>query len=280
MGTHPIFESDFDCLTDIFERMNLETVETLLHSSKGAALQDLIKQSLISPYIYHYESILTHTSVRALEESADLKKYYNVLKLFAYGTVTDYRKDKELIGWDLNESEFNKLKLLSIITLASKYHEVTYDSLLEMIGFENYQKLEEVLISGITSGIISGKMDQERKIFYVTSTIGRDVQLSDLSKMSQMTEAWATKTKGILVETVNMQKSEAAKEAQVKHDEKLLNEEIRSVKEALKLEQENRKSGMFTAKADTSEKFIRKDTIDMDSGEMKPKKYKLRGRKN
>ena len=39
--------------------MNLETVETLLQSSKGAALQDLIKQSLISPSIFHYESILT-----------------------------------------------------------------------------------------------------------------------------------------------------------------------------------------------------------------------------
>jgi len=261
--------------------MNLETVETLLQSSKGAALQDLIKQSLISPSIFHYESILTHASVRALEESSDTKKYFNVLKLFAYGTVTDYRNDKEVIGWELNEAESQKLKLLSIITLASQYHEVAYDSLLEKIGFESYQKLEEVLISGITSGIISGKMDQERKIFYVTSTIGRDVQLSDLSKMTEMTEAWATKTRGILVETVNMQKNEAAQEAKVKNDEKLLNEEIRSVKEALKLEQENRKSGMFTAKADTSEKFIRKDTIDIsDSGEMKPKKYKLRGRKN
>ena len=64
--------------------------------------------------------------------------------------------------------------------MASQYHEVAYDSLLEMIGFESYQKLEEVLISGITSGIISGKMDQERKKFYVTSTIGRDVQLSGM----------------------------------------------------------------------------------------------------
>ena len=31
--------------------------------------------------------------------------------------------------------------------------------------------------------------------------------------MTEMTEAWATKTKGILVETVNMQKNEAAQEA-------------------------------------------------------------------
>ena len=144
--------------------MNLETVETLLQSSKGAALQDLIKQSLISPSIFHYESILTvsqkgfcpkrshswdesevpdseppifsalftqsresnpdlwksvqHASVRALEESADTKKYYNVLKLFAYGTVTDYRNDKEVIGWELNEAESQKLKVRTVIIIA------------------------------------------------------------------------------------------------------------------------------------------------------------------
>ena len=46
-------------ISDLRFEMNLETVETLLQSSKGAALQDLIKQSLISPSIFHYESILT-----------------------------------------------------------------------------------------------------------------------------------------------------------------------------------------------------------------------------
>ena len=113
--------------------MNLETVETLLQSSKGAALQDLIKQSLISPSIFHYESILTvsrnsitacmqnrtiyrifyrkHASVKALEETPETKKYYNILKLFAYGTVTDYKNDKEVIGWELNDAESQKLKV-------------------------------------------------------------------------------------------------------------------------------------------------------------------------
>lgn len=263
--------------------MNLETVESLLQSSKGAALQDLIKQSLISPHIHHYESILKHANVRDLENDMNLKKYYNVVKLFAYGTVADYKKEKELIGWELNEAELAKLKLLSIVSLVSQYHEVAYESIIELVDVENYQKLEEILIGGITNGIISGKMDQERRKFFVTGTIGRDVQLGDLGKMSMMAGEWATKTKGILVETVNMQRTESQKENQAKLDEKQLSEEIRSVKEALKLEQENRKAsnGLFTAKADTSEKFIRKDAIDMsDSGEMKPKKYKLRGRKN
>ena len=56
--------------------------------------------------------------MRALEESADTKKYYNVLKLFAYGTVTDYRNDKEVIGWELNEAESQKLKVRTVIIIA------------------------------------------------------------------------------------------------------------------------------------------------------------------
>ena len=59
-----------------------------------------------------------HASVRALEESADTKKYYNVLKLFAYGTVTDYRNDKEVIGWELNEAESQKLKVRTVLIIA------------------------------------------------------------------------------------------------------------------------------------------------------------------
>ena len=57
---------------------------------------------------------LQHVSVRALEESSDTKKYFNVLKLFAYGTVTDYRNDKEVIGWELNEAESQKLKVNTV----------------------------------------------------------------------------------------------------------------------------------------------------------------------
>ena len=58
---------------------------------------------------------MKHASVKALEETPETKKYYNVLKLFAYGTVTDYKNDKEVIGWELNDAESQKLKVRVIV---------------------------------------------------------------------------------------------------------------------------------------------------------------------
>merc|ERR1712228_793402 len=48
MGTHPIFESDFDCLTDMFYHISLEH-ELLIHPMYfGENLTDTIRQKLYS----------------------------------------------------------------------------------------------------------------------------------------------------------------------------------------------------------------------------------------
>jgi hypothetical protein len=102
--------------------MNLEQVEVLLNSSKGAALYDLIKQSLISPTIFHYESILKHPSIVALEKQTDVQRYFNILKLFSYGTFNDYSQNKEFINYELNQRNrvcYNKYHI--VYSLCNKY---------------------------------------------------------------------------------------------------------------------------------------------------------------
>ena len=42
----------------VFHRMDLEQIVALLPSTKGVALADLVKQSLISPAIVHYSALL------------------------------------------------------------------------------------------------------------------------------------------------------------------------------------------------------------------------------
>merc|ERR1711935_356922 len=136
MGTHPIFESDFDCLTD----MDLEQILALCPAAKGAlALSDLIKRALISPFICHYSSLLTHSTISSLAEG-DTKRLFNVVKLFAYGTFDDYSNNRDEIGYDLDQEEKRKLKLLTLITLASQYHELDYQA-----GMAINPKFDQVL---------------------------------------------------------------------------------------------------------------------------------------
>ena len=61
-------------------------------------------------------------------------------------------------------------------------------------------------------GVELAKHENGYALYYIIY-INYITYVLDISKMTEMTEAWATKTKGILIETVNMQKNEAAQEA-------------------------------------------------------------------
>merc|ERR1711953_1131829 len=151
----------------------------------------------------------------------------------------------------------------------------------DLVQIESAQSLEELLISGITDGIISGRMDQEKSKFYVSSSIGRDVRIEDLPKISQLTKEWSIRTLSIVEKTIEMNKNEEMKKENEKRRDTALKDEIRSVKEAIKLQEESKKNSRNPQAADdSSEKFFsgrldhnRKDGLEMsDSGEMKPKK--------
>lgn len=63
---------------------------------KGRAAVALIQQAISNPSIYHFGEILDHENIGALEQSADLKPYLDLLKIFAYGTLSEYRANSSL----------------------------------------------------------------------------------------------------------------------------------------------------------------------------------------
>merc|ERR1712235_180193 len=260
MGTHPIFESDFDCLTE----MDLEQIVALLPTVKGAAMADLIRQALISPSIVHYSDLLRHEVISSLEQT-EHKMLFNVVKLFCFDDCTDYIQSKAEVGYELNPAEINKLQLLSLISLASQYHELDYASVMEKLGVTSHTQLEDVFIAANAAGYITGKMDQERQRFYINTSVGRDVQLSELSALRQSTACWANQTRNILVETVNAQSAELARAEREKQEEQELQSEIKSVREAIRLEQENqnRRPSSSYRENHADKKFVRKEAIDM-----------------
>jgi hypothetical protein len=140
------------------------------------------------------------------------------------------------------QSEIRKLKMLSIISLASEYDELDYSSIMDQVKIESSQSLEEFLISGITSGIIAGRMDQEKNKFFVTSTIGRDVRIENLPQIAQLTKEWSARTLSIVEETIKINKNCENKKENEKRNLAALKDEIRSVKEAIKLQDESKKN--------------------------------------
>jgi len=96
----------------------LEGFVLLCKSSSGAQVVMVIQLVLKHPSIFVFGELLEVDSVKALAHSEAHARWYDLLKLFAYGTYSEYKATKGLP--ELGEAETTKLKQLTLVNMASK----------------------------------------------------------------------------------------------------------------------------------------------------------------
>lgn len=170
----------------------------LARQQKGLALVFLIEKVLSNPKIYVFGELLSLPSVMALQGlhtsvvnsfvSADdqmnqevFLRSFRTLELFAYGTYQEYlASPSDYIA--LNNGMRNKLRQLTIVTLAETNKILPYSLLRKELDIDNLRELEDLIIETIYNGIVSAKMDQRASTLRVQSFMGRDVRISDVDK--------------------------------------------------------------------------------------------------
>ncbi|KAA1107440.1 hypothetical protein PGT21_013931 [Puccinia graminis f. sp. tritici] len=154
----------------------LEYYLALIGSSKGVALLKLIEDLLGSNGIYVFGEILETKPIQELAAHPTDASYYELLEIYAYGTWKDYWERQDHLP-KLNEPQIAKLKLLSIIARASHSRIIPYNELMEELEIDETQALEELIIDGIYSGLLGGRLDQKYSRLEIESSVGRDVRL-------------------------------------------------------------------------------------------------------
>jgi COP9 signalosome complex subunit 7 len=159
----------------------------LARQQKGLALVFLINKVLSNPRIYVFNELLSISSVAALgsqhnsmdDDSVSSLKSYKTLELFAYGTYRDYANNPGSYI-DLTPDMLNKLKQLSIVTMAVANKVLSYYHLQKSLDIDNVRELEDLIISTMYSGLITGKMNQRESLLSVQNFIGRDVRREEI----------------------------------------------------------------------------------------------------
>jgi len=149
----------------------LEQFCLLAKSARGRAVVGIISQTLASKRVFVFGELLAMASVQALRET-DHAPHLRLLELFAYGTCSDYRAAADSLP-ALNAPQIAKLRLLSVISLAKRSNVLPYAALHAELAVETLRDVEDVIIEAMYAGLVSGKMNQEGKVFHVTSTAGR-----------------------------------------------------------------------------------------------------------
>ncbi|XP_034001650.1 COP9 signalosome complex subunit 7a, partial [Trematomus bernacchii] len=131
-------------------------VEQLL-SLSGPALAQAVSSLLETPGLYVFSDILELPNVREMENGPHAPMY-QLLNLFAYGTYCDYKERAASLP-ELTPAQRNKLRHLSIISLASNLKCLPYSLLLQQLELKNVRELEDLLIDAVYCDIIQGKLD-------------------------------------------------------------------------------------------------------------------------
>ncbi|TEA39045.1 hypothetical protein DBR06_SOUSAS1710149 [Sousa chinensis] len=164
----------------------LEQFILLAKGTSGSALTALISQVLEAPGVYVFGELLELANVQEL------------LNLFAYGTYPDYIANKESLP-ELSTAQQNKLKHLTIVSLASRMKCIPYSVLLKDLEMRNLRELEDLIIEAVYTDIIQGKLDQRNQLLEVDFCIGRDIRKKDINNIVKTLHEWCDGCEAVLL---------------------------------------------------------------------------------
>lgn len=122
-----------------------------------------------------------------------------MLKIFSYGIYTDYYVTPNLPK--LNEAQIQKLRQLSIITLAKDPAKLTYENLIKVLELRDARELEDLVISCLYAGLLTATLDPYHKIVCVTSVSPlRDLPPNSIPRMLSSLSEWSSRCESTLAD--------------------------------------------------------------------------------
>ncbi|KAK9095179.1 hypothetical protein Scep_026648 [Stephania cephalantha] len=183
------------------EQRQAELIEYFVNragTSEGSSLGGLIVEATSHSSLFAFSEILSVPSVAELQ-GTEHSVYLDLLRLFAYGTLSDYKSRASCFP-PLLPDQIRKLKQLTVLTLAETDKVLPYDQLMHELDVSNVRELEDFLINEcMYAGIVRGKLDQLRRCFEVQFAAGRDLRPEQLGSMIQTLETWLGTSDNLLL---------------------------------------------------------------------------------
>ncbi|KAK4744843.1 hypothetical protein SAY87_011155 [Trapa incisa] len=184
------------------EQKQAEVIDYFVKQSsivKGPDLVLLIVEATSNPSLFAFSEILSVPNIQELEGTEN-SLYAGLLRLFAYGTWSDYKSNADRLP-QLSADQILKLKQLTVLTHAETNKVVLpYSQLMQELDVTNIRELEDFLINEcMYAGIVRGKLDQLRRCFEVQFAAGRDLRPGQLGNMIQTLSDWLSTSDNMLL---------------------------------------------------------------------------------
>ncbi|KAJ6791274.1 COP9 signalosome complex subunit 7 isoform X4 [Iris pallida] len=200
---------------------------------EAAPLAALVVEATSHPSLFAFSEILSVPNLSKLG-GTQYSSSLDLLRLFAYGTLSDYKSSAAHLPILLSD-QVRKLKQLTVLTLAEANKVLPYDQLMQELDVSNVRELEDFLINEcMYAGIVRGKLDQLRRCFEVQFAAGRDLRPKQLNNMIHTLANWLS-TSDDLLHTIQekIKWADAMSEANKKH-RKEIEDKVEDAKKSVK----------------------------------------------
>lgn len=154
-------------------------------------------KAIENPTMFDCAELLRLPAVDALKTGDDkAQAVHRLLEIYSCEKLEDYEKFVkgksamlESIGLT-NEMCVDKLRMLSLASLAAEDVEITYDRIKEVLKLEKDKDVELWVIKVHRAGLVQGKMDQLRRVVVVNRTTARVFSTTDWESLGQRVDQW------------------------------------------------------------------------------------------
>jgi len=243
------------------QETRLEDLVERGRSATGKAAADLVDEATAAPGVLVFGELLDLDGVQALASDPVLAGKLAVLRVFAHGTLPEYRADKSLPP--LSPAQELKLRRLTVASLAEKSAVLSYSLLRRALELDTIRELEDLLINEcVATGVVRGKLDQKKERFEVHEAMARDVEFSKLGGVIASLEAWREDVRAALAAAEET--ARRAKEASAKETERVENVDaaVAAMTQRLKAEAESLGARASGGAAEHEEDLV--DAMDAD----------------
>lgn len=214
-------------------------------SSPSAAVK-LITSATSAPNTFVFAELLAAPQIQSLSTSEEHSPYLTLLKIFSYGTYSDYKSTASLP--ELTAAQALKLRQLSLLTIAQDPADLTYDNLMGKLGLgSNVRELEDLVISAIYADLIEATLDSYNKRVLISSISPlRDLPPDSIPVMLSTLQQWSercTTTLSELEAQIAEIKTQAARRAKEDREWSAHVEKLMEVKEESSKESNAKTSG-------------------------------------
>ncbi|KAL9610271.1 MAG: hypothetical protein Q9167_005016 [Letrouitia subvulpina] len=188
---------------DQTQQKALNALESFVLLSKSAtsprAAVDLITKATSAPNTFVFAELLQTPNIQALKESERYASHYTLLEIFSWGTWADYNATPGLP--QLTESQSQKLRQLTLLTLCTSPSTLTYEHLQAALSLPSARSLEDLIISSIYAGLLTAKLDTLSQRVDVSSVSPlRDLPPNGVPRLVSVLEDWDSRCVSVLEE--------------------------------------------------------------------------------